>query len=166
MDAFRPASAGARLRHVFLHDMILLASVGVHAFEHEARQRLRINIDLAVLDEEAAPHRPAGPQSANLHPASLHSGEPRIVPRREDLSRVVDYEAVASRMRSIVLEGHVRLLETLAERLAEACLEDSRVRSVRVKVEKLDIFPDIAAVGIEIERRADAGQDDSIPRAP
>ena len=136
MDAFRPASAAARLRHVFLHDMVLLASVGVHAFEHEARQRLRINIDLAVLDEDAAPRS-------------------RAAVRREDLGRVVDYEAVAARMRGIVQAGHVRLLETLAERLAEACLEDGRVRSVRVKVEKLDIFADIAAVGIEIERRAE-----------
>ncbi len=138
MDAFRPASAAARLRHVFLRDMVLLASVGVHAFEHEARQRLRINVDLAVTDEDAA---------------SLS----RAAPRRDDLSRVVDYEAVAARVRGIVQAGHVRLLETLAERLAETCLEDSRVRSVRIRVEKLDIFPDVAAVGVEIERRADAG---------
>ena len=136
MDAFRPASAAARLRHVFLRDMVLLASVGVHAFEHEARQRLRINVDLAVADEDAAPRS-------------------RAAPRRDDLSRVVDYEAVAARVRGILQAGHVRLLETLAERLAEACLEDSRVCSVRVKVEKLDIFPDIAAVGVEIERSAD-----------
>ena len=28
MDLSRPASAAARLRHVLLHDMVLLASVG------------------------------------------------------------------------------------------------------------------------------------------
>ena len=50
MDAFRPASAAAALRHVFLRDMTLLASIGIHAFEHEATQRIRLNIDLAVVD--------------------------------------------------------------------------------------------------------------------
>ncbi len=139
MQAFRPASASAALRHVFLRDMTLLASVGVHAFEHEATQRIRLNVDLAVLDEAA------GPQ----HRALSLSGV-----GKDELSRVVDYERVATRVRGIVGSGHVRLVETLAERIAEACLEDVRVRSVRVRVEKLDIFQDMDSVGIEIERHA------------
>ena len=139
MDAFRPASEAALLRHVFLRDMVLLASVGVHAFEHEARQRIRLNLDLAVRDEAAEP------QQRRLS---------RSGATKDDLSRVVDYEAVAGKVRAIVASGHVRLVETLAERIAEACLEDPRVRSVRVRVEKLDIFADMESVGIEIERRA------------
>jgi dihydroneopterin aldolase len=139
MQGFRPASASAALRHVFLRDMILLASIGVHAFEHEATQRIRLNIDLAVLDEGAGPL---------YRPLSL----PRI--GKDELSRVVDYERVATRVRDIVAAGHVRLVETLAERIAEACLEDARVRLVRVRVEKLDIFEDMESVGIEIERHA------------
>jgi dihydroneopterin aldolase len=143
MQSFRPASATANLRHVFLRDMTLLASVGVHAFEHEAQQRIRLNVDLAVLDEGGPHGRPFS----------------RAAAAKEDLLRVVDYEAVANRVRGIVAAGHVRLLETLAERIAEACLEDARVRLVRVRVEKLDIFADMAAVGIEIERRADVAGD-------
>jgi dihydroneopterin aldolase len=139
MEAFRPASAAASLRHVFLRDMILLASIGIHAFEHEARQRIRLNIDLAVLDEGV------GPLS---RPLSLPGAA------KDELRRVVDYERVAEKVREIVASGHVRLVETLAERIAEACLEDGRVRSVRVRVEKLDIFADMESVGIEIERRA------------
>jgi dihydroneopterin aldolase len=152
MENFRPANAAAKLRHVFLRDMVLLASVGVHDFEHDARQRIRLNVDLAVLDE-------GGPHD---RPFSL------AAPARDDLSRVVDYEAVAARVRNIVTAGHVRLLETLAERIAEACLEDKRVRMIRVRVEKLDIFADIAAVGIEIERKADVPGEsaaDLIPHA-
>jgi dihydroneopterin aldolase len=133
MDAFRPANAVARLRHVFLRDMVLRANIGVHAFEHEGAQRVRLNLDLAVTDDSA------GPLS-------------RAAPARDELSRVVDYEAVANRTRAIVASGHVRLVETLAERLADACLEDPRVRTVRVRVEKLDIFDDTESVGVEIER--------------
>lgn len=127
------ANTAARLRHVFLRDMVLLASVGVHAFEEEAHQRIRINLDLAVDDDPAAPGS-----------------------SRDELSRVVDYEAVAGRVRAIVASGHVRLVETLAERLADACLEDARVRLVRVRVEKLDIFTDTESVGVEIERASRA----------
>jgi dihydroneopterin aldolase len=66
---------------------------------------------------------------------------------------VVDYEKVAASVRAIVGAGHVRLVETLAERIAEACLADPRVHVVRVRVEKLDVFADAASAGVEIERR-------------
>ena len=133
METYRPANAAARQRHVFLRDMILHASIGVHAHEHTGRQRIRINVDMATDDDGAG----------------LLS---RPAPARDDLSRVVDYEAVAARVRQIVAAGHVRLVETLAERLAESCLADPRVRSVRIRVEKLDVFADVDAVGVEIER--------------
>jgi dihydroneopterin aldolase len=71
----------------------------------------------------------------------------------EELARVVDYEQLAIRVRAIVGERHVRLVETLAEALARACLLDPRVRVARVRVEKLDVFPDAVSAGVEIERR-------------
>jgi 7,8-dihydroneopterin aldolase/epimerase/oxygenase len=130
-----PIASSARvLRHVFLRDLVLAASIGVHAHEHAAPQRVRINVDLGVEDDGALPlsRRPVG---------------------RDELSRVVDYEKVADTVRAIVGSGHVRLVETLAERIAESCLTDRRVHLVRIRVEKLDIFPDAASAGVEIERR-------------
>ena len=145
MTASSIASAQRALRHVFLRDMVLHASVGVHAFEHAATQRIRINVDLGVDDD-------AGPLS-------------RAAPGRDELSRVVDYEAVADKVRAIVAAGHVRLLETLAERVAEACLLDPRVCLARIRVEKLDIFADTASVGVEVERRANRSSG-FIPHSP
>ncbi|HYG86044.1 MAG TPA: dihydroneopterin aldolase [Azospirillum sp.] len=58
----------------------------------------------------------------------------------------------AATIRSVVDQGHTTLIETMAERIAARCLEDARVRSVTVRVEKLDVFPDAASVGVEIER--------------
>lgn len=60
-------------------------------------------------------------------------------------------EAIAA-VHGVLSAGHITLVETLAERVAAGCLTDPRVRSVRVRVEKLDIFPD-AIVGVEFERR-------------
>jgi 7,8-dihydroneopterin aldolase/epimerase/oxygenase len=134
MESQPLASSIRALRHMFLRDMMLTASIGVHPHEHAARQRIRINVDLGVEDDGAQPlsRTPIG---------------------RDELSRVVDYEKVAERVRAIVTAGHVRLVETLAERIAEACLADHRVHLARVRVEKLDIFADAASAGIEIERR-------------
>jgi dihydroneopterin aldolase len=119
---------------MFIRDLVLNASIGVYAHEHVARQRIRINLDLTVADETAEP-----------------LSRPAI--GRDDLARVVDYEAIVIRARAIVAAGHVQLVETLAERLACACLEDHRVLAVRVRVEKLDVFADAASAGVEIERR-------------
>ena len=54
----------------------------------------------------------------------------------------------------MVAAGHVQLVETLAERLAEACLADDRILIARVRVEKLDVFADATSAGVEVERRA------------
>ena len=80
-------------------------------------------------------------------------GLSRPVVGRDDLSRVVSYEVVARAVRDIVASGHVMLVETLAERIAEACLVDTRVLLAWVRVEKLDVFADVTSAGIEIERR-------------
>lgn len=130
----RFASSARALRHVFLRDLVLQASIGVHPHEHAQHQRVRINVDLAVEDDSAGllSRRGVG---------------------RDELSRVVDYEKVADGIRAIVDAGHVRLVETLAERIAEACLADARVELARVRVEKLDIFADATSAGVEIERR-------------
>ncbi len=121
------ANRAAGVRHVFLRDMVLTASIGVHPHEHTAPQRVRINVDLGVEDT------------------------PDLV-GRDELPRVVDYEKVANSVRAIVAAGHVRLAETLAERIAAVCLADPRVQLARIRVEKLDIFVDSASAGVEIER--------------
>lgn len=53
---------------------------------------------------------------------------------------------------AVLNEGHITLIETLAERIAARCLADARVRMVTVRVEKLEIFPDVV-VGVEIVRQ-------------
>lgn len=126
------ANAESRLRHVFLRDLVLPASIGIYPHEHTARQRVRINVDLGVEDDALSAGVAVGP---------------------DELGRVVDYEKVANNVRTIVAAGHTRLVETLAERIAASCLTDTRVKAVRIRVEKLDIFPDAVSAGVEIERR-------------
>ena len=120
------ADAASGTRHVFLRDMVLHASIGIHPHERGAKQRVRINVDLGVAEDPAN--------------------------ERDRLDRVVDYEKLANRVREIATTSHINLVETLAERIALACLSDHRVCLARVRVEKLDVFADAAAVGVEVER--------------
>lgn len=120
------ADATAGVRHVFLRDLVVVARIGVYKHEHETPQRVRINLDLAVREGKG--------------------------PRNDDLAEVVCYEEIRERVRRVVLDRHVNLVETMAERIAESCLSDPRVRTARVRVEKLDVFEDVASVGVEIER--------------
>ncbi len=120
------ASALGGLRHVFVRDLVGECSIGVYDHERTGPQRVRLNIDLAVQE-----------------------GEEALADR---LDNVVSYETIVVRARAIMADGHVNLCETLAERVAALCLQDPRVRSVRVRVEKLDVFDDVASVGVEIER--------------
>jgi 7,8-dihydroneopterin aldolase/epimerase/oxygenase len=62
----------------------------------------------------------------DLHPAAAD----------DDLSRTVDYGALAGRLAALVEGEPVALIETLAERLADACLSDERVEDVEVTVHK------------------------------
>lgn len=121
------ADAKAGIRRVFVRDLVLPAHIGVHRHEHGKTQRVRINLDLAVREGATAPG--------------------------DRLSEVLCYEEIVEGTRRIVGEGHVNLVETLAERIAGICLADPRVQVARIRIEKLDAFDDVGAVGIEIERR-------------
>jgi len=119
------ADAAQAVRHVFIRNLEVLAHIGVHGHERGKPQPVRINVDLAV--EDGA----------------------RIQDRLEN---VVDYEAITAKIRAIVAAGHINLAETLAERIAQSCFEDSRVKRARVRVEKLHALPGAEAGGVEIER--------------
>jgi len=62
----------------------------------------------------------------------------RAAARSDDLADTVNYAAVAQSVTSIVGGEPVNLIETLAARIATACLDDRRVESVEVSVHKPD----------------------------
>jgi dihydroneopterin aldolase len=117
--------AQAGLRRMFVRDLVLDAPIGVRAHEKGRHQRIRLNLDLGVLDTEST----------------------------DRLESVVCYDDLIAAVRVVVGAEHVQLVETLAERIAEACLRDRRVITARVRIEKLDVYADAESVGVEIERR-------------
>ena len=82
------ADANAKLRHVFIRDLELLAHIGIHGHEQTKHQPVRVNIDLAVEDAQELEDR---------------------------LDRVVDYETITLRIRAIVARVPNVTLEDLDE---------------------------------------------------
>ena len=120
------ASAHDKIRHVFIRDLQLRAMLGVYDSEKLEPQRVIVNVDLSVQER----------------------GEPLD----DDIQNVVSYEHVVNHVKELIAGGHVHLVETLAEMIANECLKNRWVVAVRVRVEKPDIIPEAVSVGVEIER--------------
>jgi 7,8-dihydroneopterin aldolase/epimerase/oxygenase len=54
----------------------------------------------------------------------------------DELAATVDYAALADQLVAVVAGEPVQLIETLASRLADVCLQDDRVISAKVTVRK------------------------------
>ena len=126
VHAFRIADAKTSIQHVFIRDLVLSALIGVYRHEKENPQPIRINLDLAVRENS--------------------------IPNRDRLEEVVSYEDIANGVRQMVANGHVNLVETLAQEISDMCFEHQRVQAVRVRIEKLAVFEDATSAGVEIER--------------
>jgi dihydroneopterin aldolase len=113
-------------RSTFVRDLELPAKIGVHSYEKIDSQVIRINVDMRSCDDGVA--------------------------LNDDLRNVICYEDVIIGITDIIAAGHINLVETLAEKIAEYCLSDHRVVSVKVRVEKPHIVAEAESVGVEIER--------------
>ena len=125
VQPLRIADAQLAIRHVFIRNLELLAHIGIHGHEKGKMQPVRINVDLAVED---------------------------LAVLEDRLDSVVDYGEITRKIRSLVDGHHINLAETLAERIARVSFEDPRVKTARVRVEKLHALPGAESAGVEIER--------------
>ena len=76
-------------------------------------------------------------------------------PPGDVIAAAVDYDFVRTGIHALA-KRHFHLQEALCEAVATLCFADERVRGVRVRSVKPDIYPD-AAVGCEIVRANPAG---------
>lgn len=107
--------------NVFVRGLKLDVGIGVYDHEHGRLQTLVIDVTLEM--------------------------GPVVV---EHLADTINYETVAAAARAVAAAGHVGLVETFAERLAMACLDDPRVRRVAVRIEKPGALDGAEAAGCEV----------------
>lgn len=119
------ADAINRIQHIFIRDLELMAIIGVYDHEKNAHQRVVANIDLTTQEK------------------------PDVA---DQIEHVVCYHGVVKKIQKICEDGHVNLLETLAEIIAQKCLEDQRILAIRIRLEKPEALREAVSVGVEIER--------------
>lgn len=127
----RPAPSGTEapqttVYRIAVRDLDVAWSIGVFDHEQTRMQSVRINLDLEAMPLE-----------------DWEADEYQAVPC---------YAGMAQRIETLAAEGHVKLVETLASRIADMCLEDPRILSAQVRVEKPEALTNAASVGVEIRR--------------
>lgn len=109
---------------IILEDLDVAMRLGIHPHEAEP-QRIRLSIRLTI----------AYPQA----------------PSADAIGEVLDYDTIRDGVHALAAGPGFALQETLVDRIAALCLADARVREVRVRSMKLDVYPD-ARVGCEVVR--------------
>ena len=115
---------------IYITDLALRCVVGVYPEERQEKQDVIINVTM----------------DADLQRAG----------QTDDLADSVDYHAVKKRILDLVETSSHALIETIAERIAETCLQDPRVHRAVVRVDKPGALRFARSVAVEIDRRRDA----------
>ena len=120
------ATAPDSLDKIHIRDLHLRCIIGTFEEERRAKQDVVINITLY----------------ADLKPAG----------RSDRLEDTVDYKALKKRVIALVEDSSCRLLEHLAERIAEVCLSEAHIRRVSVTADKPGALRFARSVAVEIVR--------------
>jgi dihydroneopterin aldolase len=119
------SGTGEPVDRIFVHDYVLEVEIGVHHHEKGVTQRVRFSVDIDIA----------------LDPKTLD----------DDIDQTLDYDYVINGIKAIISRGHINLVETLAEDVAQHCVSHPRAQRVEVTVEKLDKDP--GAVGVRLVRQ-------------
>ncbi len=125
MPSFLDHPQLANCRRLFLSDYEVWINIGVHDFEKKGEQRVIINVDLYVPLAQSTP-------------------------QADKLDEVLDYDFIRRTVMDRVKRGHIHLQETLVDDLLALMLAHPQVRAARVSTAKPDVYPDCAAVGVEV----------------
>ena len=112
---------------ILINELTLDAFIGIHDFEKNKKQKIAISLSLDVNDN--------------------------ISGIEHKIENFVSYEHIVADIKSILKKGHIDLLETLGEKIVDLCFKDERVMTIKLKLEKLEVFKETSSVGIEIFRK-------------
>lgn len=111
---------------VFLHGLAIDCVVGLWDWERATTQRVYIDLDMG-------------------HDLSKPA-------KSQKLEDTLDYKAISKRVQVIVTEGQFKLVETMAEHVATALLDEFSIAWCRVRVNKRGAVRGATDVGVIIER--------------
>ena len=110
----------------FFRGLSVQVSIGIHAVERTAPQRILIDIEYDV-------------------------AQPRI--HADEIAEVLDYDNVRDEVARIARDRHFNLQETLCREILDNLIARAPVMRAKVSTRKPDIYPDCEAVGVVLEQR-------------
>lgn len=111
---------------VFLSELRIPATIGIYEWERRIKQTLVIDLEMGTDIARAA--------------------------RTDSIEDTLNYKSVAKRVIEFVSASEYRLVETLAERVAELVRAEFGVPWVRLRLNKRGAVSGAAGVGVLIER--------------
>ena len=123
---FKTKKSYSYKRKIFIKDLILNILVGIHNFEKKKKQRVKFNVEINI--------------------------DPMLSPHENNLNTIVNYEDVIKTIKKITNKKHYLLLETLSEDIFFKLFKDSKIKKIKLRIEKLDIIKNTSSVGIEVEK--------------
>ena len=121
-----------------------MASIGQIIGHRIKFNQLTFPVSLGVL-----PHEREGPQQLMIDlEIELH---PDIRDPMEDVSKVLNYDEIRSRIIEIAQSRHFNLLESLARELLSVFENEPKITGVHLSVQKPDVYADAASVGYELD---------------
>ena len=111
---------------IYIRDLKIDTVIGVFDWERNITQTISFDIDMATDIRNAA--------------------------ASDELVDTLDYKAVAKRLMAFVAGSEFKLVETLAERVADLLLDEFRVPWLRLRINKQGAVRGVRDVGVIIER--------------
>ena len=112
---------------IFIRDLRVDALIGFHKRERVAPQTLSFDLEIGI-----------------ANPAVFES---------DRVADCIDYAKVAARVAETARDRHHNLVEKLADRVAQAILDEFPAGWVKVSVAKLAVLREAGRVGVTLERR-------------
>ena len=119
-----PAELAPQSRKIMLQDFDVPCDIGFHAFEIGTPQRLRINIEVWL--------------------------QPTHFPESDTVAEAWDYDTLRTAVLALVEARRFNLQETVCRQIYDTVAARAGVSALRVSTRKPDIYPDCAAVGVEL----------------
>jgi dihydroneopterin aldolase len=123
-DQLVPEALRPRRRRVLLEDFDLPVDIGFHDFEVGTPQRLLVTIEVWIDEASFA--------------------------ATDDVAAAWDYDFLRSGVQRLVAGRRFNLQETLVREIYALVAARKGVTALRVATRKPDVYPDCAAVGIEL----------------
>ena len=111
-------------RQFLLRDIETQCSIGIHAFERAAPQRILVAVEVLL--------------------------DPDQEPQADKIDEALNYDDIRQSVLALASSRHFDLQETLARQIFDSIMSMKTVQAARVKTSKPDVYEDVGSVSYQL----------------